>query len=138
MNVYGHVLAEFVHRHRPATWAVISDREEHFTRLGEEIAERIGIVRRQIGGVQARAVDPDELARQAAHTLAQAEEAVLYEWLCSADETEPWEEQCGRHLAGLLDAVRKRELDLLEADLLASRRRPSSGPRSTSPEGGGR
>ena len=50
MNPYGHKAMIYYRNHLPAQFATIANQQEHFSRLGEQIQQKIDSRARQIAG----------------------------------------------------------------------------------------
>jgi hypothetical protein len=83
MNRYGRMAHEHTRQHRPAAFASMDDPVAHFTRLGEEVADRITQLRDELVGPLRPEKNLEGYRRLSYQARRQAEELLLAEmvWL---------------------------------------------------------
>lgn len=95
MNHYGRMAYDHASRHQPKSFASMTDPMDYFSRLGEEVENRITTLRDQLLGSLRPAESLDDFRQRGYQARHQAEEMVLAEMVWTEPEptTHPEDDQ---------------------------------------------
>jgi hypothetical protein len=86
MNRYGRMAYDHASQHQPKSFASMTDPLDHFSRLGEEVENRITTLRDDLLGSPRPSETPEDYRQRAYQARRQAEEIVLAEMIWTEPE----------------------------------------------------